>query len=413
MLATKIGAICLDGCIYNASGPRTNSDAALIKIAESGSACVLSKSATLKAQDGNPLPRSIPNFDLGTHVGEGSVNSEGLPNYGIDYYLKSEMVSAITKTHNKPYIVSLSGLSLEDNVTMIKKVLATEGVSGIELNLACPNVPGKPIIAYDFPQMDTVLSTIHKELSKANQHNMTFGVKLAPYFDKSQVEQAIKTIVKYPSIQYIVSINTIGNALFVNSEHECASITGKGGYGGLGGGYVKHTALANIHMLYTILQENNQADKKIEIVGVGGISTGNDAFQAILCGASAIQIATCHWNEGGACFERISNELSEIMKSKKYSNINDFKGKLKVYEKHRLDKSLLKVNIESKVDLSDTMIEYRDVVPGLFARDMAIVFLVLVILALIVYYNPELYESAHIQSHKKILKEGRQPNYWF
>ena len=101
------------------------------------------------------------------------------------------------------------------------------------------------------------------------------------------------------------------------------------------------------------------------------------------------------------------------MKSKKYSNINDFKGKLKVYEKHRLDKSLLKVNIESKVDLSDTMIEYRDVVPGLFARDMAIVFLVLVILALIVYYNPELYESAHIQSHKKILKEGRQPNYWF
>lgn len=85
MLATEVGGIRLDCCLYNASGPRTGSIEALVKIGESKAGAVLSKSATLVEQNGNQLPRFVNKIALGNGYCEGSLNSEGLPNYGIDY----------------------------------------------------------------------------------------------------------------------------------------------------------------------------------------------------------------------------------------------------------------------------------------------------------------------------------------
>jgi dihydroorotate dehydrogenase (fumarate) len=85
MLKTNIGGIDLGNCIYNASGPRTGSVKALSKIAASKAGAILSKSATLIKQEGNPMPRFINKVDLGKDYCEGSMNSEGLPNAGIDY----------------------------------------------------------------------------------------------------------------------------------------------------------------------------------------------------------------------------------------------------------------------------------------------------------------------------------------
>jgi dihydroorotate dehydrogenase (fumarate) len=58
-----------------------------------------------------------------------------------------------------------------------------------------------------------------------------------------------------------------------------------------------------------------------------------DAFEMILCGATAVQIGTCHWTEGPKCFDRICRELKEIMESKNYKSIHDFKNKLKPWSK--------------------------------------------------------------------------------
>ena len=84
MLETTIGGVKLDCCIYNESAPRTGSVEALVKIGKSRSGAILSKSSTLVAQDGNPLPRFVNKIKLGDYC-EGSINSEGLPNLGIDY----------------------------------------------------------------------------------------------------------------------------------------------------------------------------------------------------------------------------------------------------------------------------------------------------------------------------------------
>ena len=213
---------------------------------------------------------------------------------------------------------------------MLRRALEVPGVAAIELNLACPNIPGKPVIAYDFEQMDEVLRqmTAHPDIQSGVR---VLGVKLAPYFDRPHVERAVSIILQYP-VRYIVSINTIGNALFVDTDTECASIAPKGGFGGLGGGYVKNTALANVRMLATILQDQGRGD--VDIVGVGGVASGADAFELILCGAKAVQVGTCHWNEGAGCFGRIAAELEAIMRKKGYLSIEDFRGKLKPYERH-------------------------------------------------------------------------------
>jgi dihydroorotate dehydrogenase (fumarate) len=218
MLASSIGGIDLDCCVYNASGPRTGALAALEKIHKSRAGAVLSKSATLVEQNGNPLPR-YKEIDVGGCPT--SINSEGLPNRGIDFYISEEVVSALK---GKPYIVSLSGLSLKDNLEMFTRVMAVaDGISAIELNLACPNIPGKPIIGYDFDQMNECVKAFcnHPDFGK-----MPLGVKLPPYFDMPHFQRAAEVLNQYP-IKFVTCINTIGNALFVDGENECASIAPK------------------------------------------------------------------------------------------------------------------------------------------------------------------------------------------
>ena len=94
------------------------------------------------------------------------MNSEGLPNSGIDYYTDAKTISDTMgeNPHGKPYMVSISGKTLADNLEMLKKISAAiEGgakISAVELNLACPNIPGKPTIGYDFEQMEDVMSQV-------------------------------------------------------------------------------------------------------------------------------------------------------------------------------------------------------------------------------------------------------------
>lgn len=98
------------------------------------------------------------------------------------------------------------------------------------------------------------------------------------------------------------------------------------------GGYLKPAALANVFMLHKKFKEYARED--IDIVGVGGIGSGKDAFEMILCGAKAVQLGTIYWNEGPSCFHRIVNELKDFMLTKGYTTIEDFRGKLKPYYEH-------------------------------------------------------------------------------
>lgn len=244
----------------------------------------------------------------------------------------------------KPYMVSISGKTLDDNLQMLEKISSAirqqqnqvddnelNEIAAVELNLACPNIVGKPTIGYDFEQMEDVLERV-SSLSCFRKEGgcplFPLGVKLPPYFDRSHFVMAAAILNKYKHIlTYVATINTIGNALAVDYHAEMKAVRPNGGYAGLSGPAVKYTALANVCMMRELL------DESIDIVGVGGIQTGRDAFEMILCGAHAVQVGTCHWLEGPTCFDRICNELRSIMKEKNYSRIEDFRGKVKDWSK--------------------------------------------------------------------------------
>jgi dihydroorotate dehydrogenase (fumarate) len=127
-----------------------------------------------------------------------------------------------------------------------------------------------------------------------------------------------------------VSINTVGNALCIDGQFmESPYISSNNGFAGLSGPAVKYTALANVRKLRELLLPS------IDVVGVGGIASGQDVYDMILAGATCCQTATTHWKEGSICFDRIHQELTVIMRKKGHTSIRQVCNKLQPWSKER------------------------------------------------------------------------------
>ena len=124
-------------------------------------------------------------------------------------------------------------------------------ISGVELNLACPNIIGKPIIAYDFEQMDEVLEQVSALPMFTGPNPLPLGIKMPPYFDGPHFNRAASVLNKHKGIvKYVASINTIGNALMIDPVAEMPVIRAKGGFAGLSG---KCTQVTFIHALFSFI----------------------------------------------------------------------------------------------------------------------------------------------------------------
>ena len=317
---TTIGNIQLKNCIMNAAGVRCTTNEDLQALNTSASGAIITKSCTLLSRQGNPLPRYYDNDML-------SINSSGLPNLGYNFYM--ELPSKYDFV--KPYIISVSGLSYDDNIHIIEDICKRHHINGdingdinghgriagIELNLSCPNINGKSQTGYNFEEMDRLLNTVNELVSHLTDFH--FGIKLPPYFDIYHFTTAANIINKY-NIDSITCINSLGNGLVVDPETETIVIKPQNGFGGIGGKAIKATALANVHKFATLT--------KCSIIGCGGISNGMDVFEHILCGASAVQIGTELYKDAGA-IKRITVEFTNIMRLKGYTNISHIKNQLK------------------------------------------------------------------------------------
>lgn len=322
-ISTNIAGVDFETCIFNTSGPADVTLKELETIAKSKSSAITMKSCTLKPRVGNPEPRYA---DLEF----GSINSMGLPNLGYKAYIKFTKIlkdkynqslrslpfeKLRTAGLKKPVIASISGMTLEDNL-IIFKAFNHSDVDLIEFNPGSPNTIGKPIIGYDFEEMDRLLKAVSKICQKP------LGVKLPAYFDLVHFEGIAKIIKKYP-VKFVTCVNSIGNGLAIDPYKEKPLIKPKGGLGGIGGKYIKFTALANVRRFYELFND------KIQVIGVGGVYSGIDAFEFILAGASAVQIGTAYLQKGPKVFENVQRELKDFMRKKKYKNIEDFRGKLR------------------------------------------------------------------------------------
>lgn len=311
MVSTKtvLGGFEFDNCLMNAAGVWCMTKEELEEVKDSVAGTFVTKTATLDYRAGNPEPR-YQNVPLG------SINSMGLPNQGLTYYL-DYLLELQEREPERTFFLSLVGMSPNETHTILKQVEASNFKGLVELNLSCPNVPGKPQIAYDFEMTEQILSEVFQYFTKP------LGIKLPPYFDIVHFDQAAAIFNQFP-LRFVNCVNSIGNGLYI--EDESVVIKPKNGFGGIGGEYIKPTALANVHAFYQRLKP------EIQIIGTGGVLTGRDAFEHILCGASMVQLGTTLQKEGMEAFQRITEELKAIMAEKGYEKLDDFRGKLQYIE---------------------------------------------------------------------------------
>lgn len=267
------------------------------------------KSCSPLAREGNPEPRY-------KEVTLGSINSIGLANHGYKKYI--EYAEILKKQFpKKPVVASIVGFSHADFIQLVTDFQNEPYVDVLEVNLSCPNVVGKPQIAYDFEGSDELLAKIF-----AIPWEKPIGFKLPPYFDPVHTEAMAQVLKKYP-VSFITCINSVGNTLIIDPETESPLIAPKWWLGWLGGDYVKPVALANVRMFYKLLGDS------VTIIWCGGISSGVDVFEHLLAGASMVQLGTVLWKEDVACFARIKEEFYEYIGKKWYTNLEQIVGNLR------------------------------------------------------------------------------------
>lgn len=309
MIDTNINNIKLGSCIINASGCWCTTGEELDNLMESCSGAVVSKSSTIEYREGNEKPR-YNETELGT------INSMGVPNFGYQFYMNYNL----KKEKEKPFIQSIIPFCKGDMILMLKKINNLKINNNIvEINLSCPNIIKKKVVGLDMESLEDYLVC----LDNLNLENLTVGIKLPPYYEQYQFDEVSNLILKYKkNIKFITCINSIINGLLIDIEEEKTLIYPKGGLGGIGGQYCLPTALSNVKNFYDRLGD------KVQIIGCGGIKSGKEVFSHILAGASIVSVGSQLIKEGPKVFDRLNNELIEIMNKKNYKSINEFRGKL-------------------------------------------------------------------------------------
>lgn len=261
---------------------------------------ICTKGLTPEKRHGNPTPRIA-------ETPSGMLNSVGLQNPGIDYFLKNELPSL--KTKGTVIIANLAANTIEEYVAIAQKTDASS-VDMIELNISCPNVKAGGIAFGVCPDM---VEKITKEVKNVVK-NKPLIVKLTP--NVSDISENAKGA-EAGGADAISLINTVsGMAIDYKTKRPIlANIIG-----GLSGPAVKPIALKMVWQCKNAV--------KIPIIGMGGITKFTDVLEFMLAGASAVQVGTANLVNPTAAFD-IVRDLEGYLKANSL-DINDLVGALQV-----------------------------------------------------------------------------------
>jgi len=226
---------------------------------------VVVKGLTLEPRDGNS----------GTRIAEtpgGMLNSVGLENPGIDHF-ENVITKEIDGKITSPIITNINGRTIEEYVEIAKRVESIEAVKAIELNISCPNVKDGGMAFGARPEVAGAVTKAVKEVTAK-----PVIVKLSPNVTDIV---AIAKIVEENGADAVALINTLlGMSIDIKKKKPVLGNI----FGGLSGPAVKPVAL---RMIYQVSQA-----VKIPVLGMGGISSVNDAIEFLMAGASAISLGT-------------------------------------------------------------------------------------------------------------------------
>ncbi|MBU2530625.1 MAG: dihydroorotate dehydrogenase [Elusimicrobia bacterium] len=240
-----------------------------------------------------------------------SLNSRGLPNPGLSYYRRYlSLMVAIARNSNKPLFVSVVGFS-PDEYAFLTELVFQKSADLVTLNLGCSNIwengEQKRIPGFDSRLTAEILRCVKEKVGKEAK----LAVKLPPFSNPRNLKEIAQVIIRSEIIKAVTTSDTFPNALSFNEKGESRIVPGSG-LAALGGSALNPIALGQIKQFRDILP------KHIDVVGVGGVTTGRDIVDFRRAGANVVQVATAILNKDPRrVFDRLLIEFSEVMKEQK------------------------------------------------------------------------------------------------
>ena len=253
---------------------------------------IVCKGTTLEPREGNPLPRIA-------ECPGGVLNAIGLQNIGVEALIKEK--APIWSGWQVPVIVNIAGNTVDQYSLLAEKLDKVPGVSGLEVNISCPNVKCGGV---EFGITAAGAAQVTAAVRAAT--SLPVWVKLTP--NTADVVGIARAVVG-AGADALVLINTLkGMAVDIKTRRPLlGNITG-----GLSGPALKPVALRVVYEVASSLSE-------VPIIGSGGIMTAEDAIEFFIAGATAVQIGTAHLIDPSAP----SNIMTGIREYLSNSGIND------------------------------------------------------------------------------------------
>lgn len=261
---------------------------------------ISAKGLTLKERKGNPPPRIA-------ETPAGILNSVGLQNPGVDVFIKEDL--PFLKQYKTKIIANIAGNTIEEYCQMAE-ILSDSDVDAIEMNVSCPNVKAGCLAFGTTPKgIEEITSSVKKYCKQP------LIVKLTPNVaDIKSIAMAAESA----GADSISLINTLlGLAIDINTRKPILA----NNFGGMSGPAVKPIAL---RMVYEAAHA-----VKIPVIGMGGISTGEDAIEFLLAGATAVMVGTANFVNPFAPIE-ILEGIKKYLNRYNYNSIYDIIGKLEL-----------------------------------------------------------------------------------
>lgn len=256
------------------------------------------KGTTRETRFGNPTPRIA-------ECPAGMLNAVGLQNPGVEKVLTEEMPKLREHFH-KPVMANVSGFSVEDYVYTVEKLEQEEQIGWYEINISCPNVHGGGMsFGTDPAQAAAVTQAVRRVTGKP------LILKLSPNVtDITEIARACEA----SGADGISLINTLmGMRIDIRTGRPILkNITG-----GLSGPAVLPVA---VRMVY-----QTSAAVKIPVVGMGGITTAEDAVEMMLAGATAVEVGAANLVDPMAC-KKIIESLPEVLERIGVKDIKEIIG---------------------------------------------------------------------------------------
>ncbi|MBQ8348316.1 MAG: dihydroorotate dehydrogenase [Ruminococcus sp.] len=260
---------------------------------------IATKGTTLHRRTGNLAPRIA-------ETPSGMLNSVGLQNPGIDHFIESELSYLLTK--NLVVLANIAGSTVEECIAVAEKLEQTD-VHMIELNISCPNVKQGGAA---FGTSCEMAAEVTRQVRKATTKPLV--VKLSP--NVTSITDIAKAV-EDAGADAISMINTLlGMRIDINTGRPVL----RNNVGGMSGPAVFPIA---VRMVWQAANAVN-----IPIIGMGGVSSGRDAIELMMAGASAVQVGAAIFTDPFAPV-KIIGEMNEFLDSKGISSVKDIIGTVK------------------------------------------------------------------------------------